>query len=90
MAVRGALLGRSLAAGQVERCVDQRDVRKRLRKVPELASEPRIVLLGQEADIVAQRQEAFKKLARLRHAPLHDEIVGEPEAAGEKCAFARR
>ena len=33
----GTLFGRSLAAGQIERGVDQRDVRERLRKVSELA-----------------------------------------------------
>jgi len=34
---RGALFGGSLAAGQIERGVDQRDVRESLRKVAELA-----------------------------------------------------
>ena len=86
----GALFGGSLAARKVERGVDQRNMRERLRKVPELASEPRIVFLRQEADIVAQRHEPLEQLPRLGDASLQDEIVGEPEAAGEKRPFARR
>jgi len=42
----GALFGGSLATGQIERGVDQRDVRERLRKIPELAAQAGVIFLG--------------------------------------------
>ncbi len=90
LAPRGTLFGWSLASRQVESGVDERDVREGLREVPELASEAWIVFLGQKADIVAQGQQALEQLASLADAPLQDEVVGEPKAAGKKHPLAGR
>ena len=57
----GALFGRALAAGQIEGGVDQRYMRKRLRKIPDLALRARIVFLRQQAEIVAQPEQSFEK-----------------------------
>jgi hypothetical protein len=43
----GPLFGRALAAGQIERGIDQRDMRKRLRKIPDLTLRARVVFLCQ-------------------------------------------
>ena len=47
----------------------------------------RVVFLGQQPDIVAQRQQALEQRARLV-VPAEQKVVGEPEAAGEEGAFA--
>jgi hypothetical protein len=49
----GALFGRAFAAGQIEGGVDQRYMRKRLRKIPDLALCARIIFLRQQAEVVA-------------------------------------
>ena len=85
-----ALLRGSLRAGQVVGGVDQRDVREGLRKVADLAGEARVVLLGEESDVVTQRKQVLEKLAGLLDASLQDEIVGQPKAAGQKCPFSGR
>jgi hypothetical protein len=51
----GSLTGRALAAGQVEGSIYQRDMRKRLREVTELAFCYWIVFFGEQAHIVTQR-----------------------------------
>src|SRR5258708_32096188 len=89
-AARGTLFSRPLGSRQVEGGVDERDVREGLREVPELPSETRVILLRQEADIVAQCQQALEQFPRLGDAPLQDEVVGEPKTAGEKCPLAGR
>src|SRR5688572_6314454 len=50
----------TVAPGQVARGVDQPDVRERLREVADLALEAAVVLLGQQADVVAQREQALE------------------------------
>src|SRR4029079_9084328 len=50
----GAVSRGALDARKVERGVDERYVRERLRKVAELASHARVVLLGEEPDVVAE------------------------------------
>ena len=55
-----------------------------------MAGEARVVLLCEQSDIVAQRQQALEKLARLVDAPLQDVIVGQPEAAGQKGPLSGR
>ena len=40
--------------------VDQGEMRKSLRKIPQLSAGRRIILLGQETDIVAQGQKPFE------------------------------
>src|SRR5579875_3277401 len=65
-------------------------MREGLGKVADLPLELRIVFLGEEPDIVAQREQALEQLARLVHPILQRVIVGEPEAAGEEGALAGR
>jgi hypothetical protein len=56
MTPSGALFRRTLTTRQVERGVDEGDVRECLREVAELTAEARVILFRQEADIVAQGQ----------------------------------
>jgi hypothetical protein len=55
---------------QVQGRYDQGDMRERLRKISDLPPHVRIVLLGEQADIVAKRQQA------LEQGPAH--AVAEP------------
>ena len=50
----------------------------------------RIVLLGEQPDVVAQIEQPLKDFARLFIPALQRKIVCEPEGAYQKCAFARR
>src|SRR6266511_6229288 len=52
--------GRPRDVGQVAGAVDERHVRERLGEVAELAAEVRVELLGQQPDVVAQRQQALE------------------------------
>src|SRR6185312_6106658 len=61
-----------------------------LREIAELTSGPRVVLLGKQTDVVTKREQAVEHRARFRQAALQDEIVDQPEAAGEERALARR
>jgi len=54
------LLGRLFAARQVERRVDQRDVREGLREVAELAFGMWVVFLAQQSEVVAQSDQALE------------------------------
>ena len=60
-------------------------MRKRLGKISQLPPERRRVFLGQQADIITERQQALEKICRF----LQNVVVREPEAAGEECTFAR-
>ena len=50
--------------GEMRGGVDERDVGEGLRKVAELASRARVVLLGKEADVVAQSEQPLEQRAR--------------------------
>src|SRR5579864_7098276 len=84
---RGAPLRGSFGAAQIEGGVDQGHMRESLREIAQLSPGCRIVLFGQEADIIAQREQALEDLTRLGLAPLHRHIVSEPKAASEKRAL---
>ena len=58
------LLGRLLRRAEIMRGVDQRDVRQRLREIAGLAAGSRIVLLGQQAEIVGQTEEPLEQRTR--------------------------
>src|SRR6266487_6384034 len=90
--VRSALLHRRtlFLPGEIERRIDERDVRKRLREVAELASRPRVPFLGQQAELGAQVEQPLEDLLRLVEPSLQGEVVSKPERAGKECAFARR
>jgi hypothetical protein len=69
------------------RGVDQRDMRESLRIVADLPARLRVVLLGEEADIVAQLEQPLKERTGVITPTLQDIVVGQPKAAGEKGAF---
>lgn len=54
------VLGRAVGPGQIVRGIDQRDMREGLRIVANLPPRLRIVLLGKEADIVAQLEQPLE------------------------------
>src|SRR5690606_25409549 len=70
-----------LLTPQVQRGVDQGDVAVRLGEVAHLTVVPRVVLLGEQAHVVAQAQQPFVQLPRLFGPPDQVEVVGQPEAA---------
>src|SRR6185312_10679692 len=78
------LLGRPLRRTEIVRGVDQRDVRQRLREIAGLALGRHIVLLGQQAEIVGDRDHAGKQLLRVSELARQHVGIGEPERAGEE------
>ena len=88
----GALAGRPRRAGPagLARCshaaalgeghgrTDEREVRERLREVPELTPRDGVVLLGEQADVVAEVEQPLEQLARL--------VVGCPGARARRRA----
>src|SRR5919198_4058631 len=75
---------------EVVRAVHERDVREGLREVAELAAELRVVLLGEQAEVGAEREEPLEELPRLVEPALEREVVHEPEGAREEDALAGR
>src|SRR5439155_1403479 len=65
----GSVLGRAATSAKVARSIDQRDVGDRLRKVAELATRARVVFLGQQAYVVAQREQAREQCLGFGAAP---------------------
>ena len=57
-------------------------------KLPTCRFEPRIVFLGEQADVVAQREQPLEQAPRVVVAAEQHVVVGQPEAAGEERAFA--
>src|SRR6188474_1919361 len=80
----GAVLRRPALAGQVAGGVDEAHVAHRLGEVPEEPARGGIVLLGQEPDVVAEREQPLEDLGRLADAALEREVVGQPERAREE------
>jgi hypothetical protein len=56
---------RSAVARQVVRSVDESDVRQRLREVAEHAARTRVIFLGEQADVVAQREQPLEQPSRI-------------------------
>ena len=79
-----------LHAGEIQRRVHQRQVRERLRKIAQLAPQPRIVLLGEQPDIVAQRPQSLEQPSRIVPTTQQHVVVGEPETACEEGTLSRR
>src|SRR5205823_2956334 len=80
----------ALAQREVVRRVHERDVRPGLREVAELALERGVVFLGEEPEIVLQREQPLEDLPGLVLAVLQAEVVDEPEGACEEDALAGR
>src|SRR3954469_18538777 len=72
-----------------DRCIQQSDVRERLRHVAEERTAARIDLLRQQPDIIPPREQLLEQLARFVAALRQRARLGEPEAAREERAFAR-
>src|SRR5262245_422924 len=87
LSLRERTPGSALAA-EIERRADDRDVGERLREIPELSFRPRVVLLGQEADVVAQREQSLEEPPRVVMAAEEQVDVDEPEAARDERALA--
>src|SRR5208282_3667357 len=68
--------------------VDQRQMRERLGEIAKLTPIVWVVFLGEQPDVVAQRQETIEQGARVVVSAEHDIIVGQPKAAGQECAFS--
>ena len=58
------ILGGAAGKRQVPRRVDQAHVRERLRKIADQPAVYAVVLLGQQAHVVAQREQALEVRAR--------------------------
>src|SRR5262252_2584634 len=74
---------------QIQGRSDESKVRKRLRKIADLPLRLRIVFFRQQADIVANRQQALEQGGRFGVAVLQRVIVGKPKAARKKYPFSR-
>ena len=70
--------GAVLRPAEVEGGVDQADVRERLGDVADLPARMRVVLLGEQAHVVAEREEPLEDRARFLAPSLKAEVVGEP------------
>src|SRR5690242_527079 len=77
----GLLAARGLHTPEVERGIDERDVREGLREISDLSFDARIVLLGEQSDIIAQCEKVLEHPARVLMPAEQHVIVGEPEAA---------
>jgi hypothetical protein len=65
-------------------------MRERLRKIAQLPPCLRIVFFREQANIVAQREQALEQGACFDLAVLQPVIVGKPKAARKKNTFSRR
>src|SRR5690606_4244589 len=81
---------RSMSTRQIERRVDEADVRERLRKVAGKPLLRGIVPLRQQAHIVANRQQSLEHARRVVMAAEQLETVHEPEAAQQERRLTRR
>jgi len=83
------LVGEALGLAEKADCrVDQAHMGKGLGEVADEPCCDRVVLLGQETEIVPERQQPLEQLLRLLLAAGVGVVVGELEAAGEECALA--
>src|SRR5215204_284438 len=67
---------------------DQRHVAERLREVAELAPQARVVLLGEQADVVAEREQTLEERSRLRPAA-GEGVVAAPDLLKGRGPAAR-
>ena len=80
---------RTVLARQVEGGVDQRHVREGLREIADHALRAGIVLLRQQADVVAQRRAVARTSPRASsRRPMQRVVVGQPEGAQQERPLA--
>src|SRR5215472_15399400 len=76
-----------LSTTENEGCVHHREMTERLRKVSELAPGLRIVLFGEQSEIVARARGALEGAHGVLAAAHHRVNTREPERAREEDAF---
>src|SRR5579871_2701286 len=84
------LVCRPFRVRQVHGCIDEPDVAKGLGKIPDEPTCVRIVLLGEETDIIAESQQSFERLLGVGVAAEQGIVVSQPKRARQKCPLARR
>ena len=77
-----------LVAADLGRRVDQRHVGEGLGEVSDQSTGHRVVLLGQQAQVVAQVEQAIEELAGIVLAAEQGQAVGQPERAGQERPLA--
>src|SRR3954468_19381932 len=77
-------------AGQGSGGVDQRYVAEGLREVADEPAGFGVVFLGEQSDVVAQREQPFEDLSGLVVPALQGVVAGQPEGAGEEGSLAGR
>ena len=92
VAVRGRhalrpLARRPLRLNQIVGRVNETHVRKSLWEIADETPSYGIILFGEEAKIVADRQKAFEQARRIVEAAEHDISVGKPKRAGKERTF---
>jgi hypothetical protein len=85
----GAVFGWALHPAQVEGSIHQSHMGEGLREIADHPPGQRVVLLSQQADVVAESQQTFKERSALLLTPLKNEVVGQPEAARQKRTLSR-
>ena len=68
----------------------KREVAERLREVADLPLARDVVLLCEQAEVVAQAEQPLEQRARLVDAAVERERVDQPERAGQELAFVAR
>ena len=84
------MFGWAANRSQVVGRIDKADVREGLREVPDEPASRRVVLLGEEPEVVAEIEDPFEDPSRLSAAAEKSQAVGEPEGAGEESRLSRR
>src|ERR1700722_10203662 len=76
----GYALPQRLVMMQAERGMNQREMRKRLRKIADLQPGPGVIFLAEKTEIVAQREQTVQQGVCFRDPTLQLVDVGEPKA----------
>ena len=83
-----AVRRRSTRAPQIVGGVHEGNVREGLRVVADETVRLRIVLFGEQADVIAQCEQCCKQAAGVASASQQREVVGQPEVAQQERRFA--
>src|SRR5574340_537355 len=84
---RGRRLRVRLGGRDGVRRTDEAEMAERLREVAALPPASDVVLLGQQAQVVAQADEPVEQGARILGAAVEGQCADQPERAGEKLSF---
>src|SRR5215475_3450574 len=76
-------------SSEVESAVDQRQMGERLREIADQPSRLRIVFFAQQADIIAQLEQAIEQRPRIMQSALQHIGINQPEAASQESPLAR-